>query len=696
MLKLLKIAVISVVSLIAFVLVGGYLVLTQVDLNSYKGQIISAVKDSTGRDISLGNIKVVPSLSPTLAVEKVVFANADWAKNKDMVTVDEIKVKLAIIPLLHKNITIDALIVKNAVINLEEKADGANNWTFDVAKKDAKTVSFDFSLIKEANASELDDKSSLGFLKSLDIGEVKLDNVKINYTDKNSKVMSYDVENLSLDKNNEDGIDFSFNINNGIYAGKGVIGVLKLLDSSEGYPVKADLDILGINVGIDAKLYDVLGNLSFIADLKAKDFIGKNSGYNEKINLSVKGNLDKIEANVNEFAISNNIIKGKAIVDLAKTVPSIVASFNSDKIDISAFMKKEQTAYNFGFVKEAKATSLVAYDVIPYSLLKEISAKVDIDVNSIVNGNFVIAQNLKSSISVNDGVASFVILDGIVSGGKINSDVKLSAVDKSLYIKTNIDKISLIDLLNGLGVSSSAFNFQKTSGTDIYVDLKGFGDTYGSIVDTLNGKFVVIVGESVVHIGSIGKMTGNIISQLFNTLNVTKGNDDLSVKCAVIRADFKDGVAELPNGIAVNADKFTIVANGDVNLKNDKINISIKPFAGKITDTNIAKALSSLVKLTGKINNPKIGIDSVNAIKTLVGVTTAGPVYLGAQMLLESDGAPCYTALEGTGYESRYPKPKNVVESTSDNVGKVFDNSADLVKSTTEGIFNLLSGKKSK
>ena len=31
-----------------------------------------------------------------------------------------------------------------------------------------------------------------------------------------------------------------------------------------------------------------------------------------------------------------------------------------------------------------------------------------------------------------------------------------------------------------------------------------------------------------------------------------------------------------------------------------------------------------------------------------------------------------------------------------DNVGKVLDSSADLVKSTTEGIFNLLSGKKAK
>ena len=124
--------------------------------------------------------------------------------------------------------------------------------------------------------------------------------------------------------------------------------------------------------------------------------------------------------------------------------------------------------------------------------------------------------------------------------------------------------------------------------------------------------------------------------------------------------------------------------------------MSVKPFAGKITDTNIAKALSSLVKLTGRINKPKIGIDSANAIKTLVGVTTAGPVYLGAQMLLESDGAPCYTALEGTGFENRFPKPKTVVESTTNNVGKVLDDSADLVKSTTEGLFKLLSGKKAK
>ena len=695
MLRLLKIISISIVSLVFVLLLAGYIVLTQVDFNSYKGQIVSAIKNATGRDISIGYIKVVPSLNPTIAVEKVVLANANWAKDKDMVAIDEVKVKLAIIPLLQKNIAINAFIIKNAVVNLEEKSDGSNNWTFAKEEKKAKVKAFEFSLIKEANAEELNN-SSLDIIKSLDIGEVELVNVVINYTDKNSKVTSYDIANFDLNKNGKDGIDFNFNVNKGLYEGKGVIGALKLLAAQDGYPVNADLNVLGINAKIDAKLYNALSNISFDANVKVAHFMGKNSEYNEAANLSVKGDLNKIDVTINEFVLAGNIVKGNAKINLSQTIPSIIANLNSNKIDISSFIKKDKTAFNLGLVKEAKATTLVSYDVVPYSVLSTVNAKADIGIESIVNKEAVLAKNLKSVVSIENGVASFKILDGTIANGKINSDIVLSAANKNLSIKTNIDKISLLDLLNGLDVSSAAFNFQKTSGTDIYVDLKGSGDTFGSLIDTLDGKFVVVVGESVLHIGNIGKVSGNIISQLFNTLNVTKGNDDLFVKCAVVRADFKNGKAEFPNGIALNADKFTIVANGNINLKNDKISLSVKPFAGKITDTNIAKALSSLVKLTGTINNPKIGIDSANAIKTLVGVTTAGPVYLGAQMLLESDGAPCYTALEGTGFENKFPKPKTVANTTTDNVGKVLDSSADLVKSTTEGIFNLLSGKKAK
>ena len=61
-------------------------------------------------------------------------------------------------------------------------------------------------------------------------------------------------------------------------------------------------------------------------------------------------------------------------------------------------------------------------------------------------------------------------------------------------------------------------------------------------------------------------------------------------------------------------------------------------------------------------------------------------------MLVESDGSPCYTALKGTGHETRFPEPKNVVHSTGEDVGKILNDSVDSVKGATKEIMNLLSG----
>ena len=255
-----------------------------------------------------------------------------------------------------------------------------------------------------------------------------------------------------------------------------------------------------------------------------------------------------------------------------------------------------------------------------------------------------------------------------------------------------MQKLSIPQLLQILNVNSNSFVVLSGGVADFYADIKGQGETATEIVDSLDGRVVMIVDESQAHLGNIGVLKGNVISQLLDTLKIVKENDDLNLRCAVVRADVKNGKASFPNGIAVNADKFTLVADGNINLQDDAISLSIKPFAGKLSDANIAKALSSLVKLTGTLQNPRIGVDSANAIKTIVGVTTAGPAYLGSQMLLENDGSPCYTALEGTGYESRFPKPDNVVSQTSDDVGQIFNDSVGTVKDATKNIFDMLSG----
>lgn len=701
--KFVKIVLITLVCLILLIGVAGYVVLKHVDLNKYKGVIETKVTEATGRKLVIGKIEIKPSFSPTVELENIEFANASWAKDKQMATVDAIDVGVGLIPLLHGKYIVHKFVIRNAVINLEENEENGANWVFDTGVSIEELpvleeTSFDFSLIRSAHAEEnvSSDTDISELLANVVIKEVVLDNVKVNYTDKTAQMQSYDIKRFSLDENDDKNIDFGFDVNNGLYQGTGTLGALKLLKSKSGYPVLADVNVMGIRAKVDAVLFDALGNIGFDGKVVVQGFLGKDSTFNESADVAVKGNLEKIEAVVNSVRIADNVITGNVVAELSQKVPTVNAEFNSDKIDLASFQQKKETAWNLGLIPEAHATALVPADKIPYDVFYSVDANVDVRVAKIVNKNAIVMQDVVLNAKMNDGVAKLKVVQGTLAQGKISADAVLNGGTKTLDLTADMVKVNVSDLLKAFDAQSDKFNFKSGSNTDVYIKLKGQGSTYAALVEGLNGQIAVIMDESKLHLGNISMVTDNIFSQLLNTLNITKGNDDLDVKCAVVRTDIKDGKANFPNGIVFNADKFTVVANGDINLKNDKIGFGVKPFGGKLTDTNIAKALSSLVKLTGTLQKPAIGVDTANAVKNIVGATMTGPVYLGAQMVMESDSSPCYTALKNTGYEKRFPESSNVARSTTDNVGKALDDSVDMVKDTAKGLFNMFSGKSAK
>ncbi len=693
--KAIKIVLFSVIGLCAAAVVAGYIALTQIDFNRYKELIIKTVRSSTGRELTIGDIQVKASFNPTIEVKNVTFSNAQWANNPVMVSADVVDLGFAVLPLLRKNVVIDMFKLNGAVINLEESASGEANWEFTLPELPVtQEKQAEFSLIKSAKAAEAAaSNDAASFLSALVVKQVALENVKINYTNKSAKTESYDISLLNLEENADGNIDFKFDVNNGLYNGSGEFGALESLNSASGYPVKAALDVMGIKANAEVLLYDVLGgNIRFEGTADAAGFMGKNSSYNESVEVAFKGDLKNVDAAIKSFKIAGNIITGTIKADLGNKVPTVSAVINAPKFDISSFADTSKTAQGISLIRSAQATTLVPAVVIPYQQLYSVNANADVSVGELVNGNAVLVSDLAVNATINNGAAMVKILRGTIADGSVAANLNVNAANQSVAVNADISKMNLLKLMKALNADSSVFNFASGSDTDVHINLSGNGATAASVIDSLNGQTIAIVNKSQLHLGNIGLLKGNIISQLFDTLKLTKGNDDLNLSCAVVRADVKNGKADFPNGIVMNADKFTLVANGNVNLKNDKISVSIKPFAGKLTDTNIAKALSSLVKLTGTIQNPKIGIDSANAVKTIVGVTTGGPVYLGAQMLLENDGSPCYTALQGTGYETMFPKPENVIQSTTGDVGQILDDSVGVVKDTTKGLLNLLSG----
>ncbi len=698
--KFLKFILIFVVSVCVIVIAAGYVLLTQIDFNAYKNSIIKIVYEKTGRQLTMDNIRLRPSFNPIVEVQNVTFSNATWAKSSEMVSAQSIELGFALLPLFQKKIEIDTFTVHNAVVNLEINSQGKANWEFsDTQSGELKKISSsNWGLIGVAYAEDMtmSDSQVTGgefSLSDVVVRNLLLDNVQINYTDTAQTVQSYKINNLKLTEADLNNINFDFNVNDGLYVGTGVAGGFSKLEDVKGYPLQGQFDVMGIHAETNVLLYDLMGgDIRFKGNVSAQGFLGKNSGYNESVNANIEGNLKKIKADIQSLMFAGNQIKGTVSVDLNQQVPAIRANLNSDKIDLVSFTKKTQSMAAFSLVKEAKATTLVPNEVIPYQYLSDVDAKADVYIGLLSNANVELAKDLTLQAEVVKGILNVKLTKGMIFNGDATAAFNVNASQKSVLFKMDVKRLNLKQALAAAGDIKAALDFRSGSETDIVVNLIGQGDTFADVVDTLNGHFITIMEQSQLHIGNIGLLKGNIISQLLDTLRITKGNDDLNLRCAVVRADLKDGMAQIPNGITVNADKFTIVATGDVNLKKDELNLSFKPFAGKLTDTNIAKVLSSLVKLTGTIQNPKIRVDSANAIKTIVGVTTTGPVYLGSQMLLENDGSPCYTALQGTGYENRFPKPENVVTQTTNDVGQIFDDSVGVVKDTTKGIIDILSG----
>jgi AsmA protein len=87
------------------------------------------VKRATGRDLTLnGKIGLKLSLTPTIRVEDVAFANPPGFSRPQMATLQSMELELGLLPLLSSRIEIDRLTLIHPDILLETATTGQSNW----------------------------------------------------------------------------------------------------------------------------------------------------------------------------------------------------------------------------------------------------------------------------------------------------------------------------------------------------------------------------------------------------------------------------------------------------------------------------------------------------------------------------------------------------------------------------------------
>lgn len=127
-----------IVGIVIVLVIAGIIVLTLTfDPNQYKGQITRIVKEQTGRELTIGG-KISLSIFPWIGAEirTVSLSNAPGFGNQPFAQVGELGVKVKLLPLLHKEVVVDQIIIDGLRLNLAKDRAGRSNWE-DLAGKGA-------------------------------------------------------------------------------------------------------------------------------------------------------------------------------------------------------------------------------------------------------------------------------------------------------------------------------------------------------------------------------------------------------------------------------------------------------------------------------------------------------------------------------------------------------------------------------
>ena len=565
------------VAVILVVIVAGLLVAPAfIPVDTYKGQIQTAARDATGRELTIdGDISL--SLLPRLAieVENVSFANAPGAAEPQMASIEKLAVELQILPLLSREVKLDRLVLVRPNILLEVDAKGRPNWIFETAQAKADTPS-------TAEPSQPDAAGGGTAVANVALGEVRLEGGRLAYRDARSGA-AYEVEDVNMDVSLAS-LDSPLKAEGGlVWNGKTVSldltadrprALLEGGTSSLGLKIESDPVRLSYDGSLDkAQTIQMAAALELevpsIRDLAAwagAPLVLEGDGLGP---FSIKG---KLSATPTRFAFTEAEIgldgmagRGAVTADVSGAKPDIRGELKLDVLDANKYLPPE--AARGDAEPESAGGGEPAGDPGPQEWSDE---PIDLAGLKAVNLDFELGvQGIRvRKIEIGESALRVAIKDGLLTAdlrqlklyeGIGRAELALDGRGASPSLR----KSFTLTGVNAGALLTDAADFDRLEGSgDIEISLSAAGKSQKAMVQTLDGDGAIKFVDGAIRGINLAQMIRNVTSaftdtsgaqktdfaELSGTFKITRGilrNDDLLLLNPLLRVNGA-GTADLP------------------------------------------------------------------------------------------------------------------------------------------------------
>lgn len=633
------------VLLIAGVVTGIALV-TQYDYNKLKPTIAKMAKDATGRDLAIdGDLDLVVSLSPTLSVASVTFANASWGEKGPMVRLDQLVAKVDLMALLQGRVDIDYLVLDGLTVVLETDGKGKANWEFEAPGADAAAAKSegDLTLIPSAR-------------------DIRLQNVDVTYIDGATGKRLH----LLLARANFAADSFTAPMRatlEAVFQGVNVdatleMGSLSHLVGSTGdvFPVDMKITAPGLDATVNVTVEQPQAGLNVAGhvDLSVSDSatLAKLAGADLpnldglKVAMKVQGGGQQYAFNAIDLSVGGSDLGGDLSVNLAGKRPRVTGKLTSKVLDLDQILGLETpkpASSGLPQVPTAKpdgdAPRLFSAAPLALDGLKAVDADI-----SVIAGRIKVANlpfdAVKAGLKLNAGKLDLKPVSLSLEDGEIDGTLRLNAAAKTPALKSawTVKDLDVGSLAKAFGMGD--FLSLAVNGK---VKVNSTGVSVRKLMANMNGSVRLSARD-----GSINDTTiTGLISGLSNELPWVQHEQAGRIICMVADWPIKNGVATART-VLLDTPGFSVALTGNVNLGGERLHLTVVPQAKTASLASFAVPM----RLKGAFSAPYIDVDPADAVVGTVENIVKAPVTLLGDLLgvsgnNDTAADPCIKALAG-------------------------------------------------
>ncbi len=395
-----------------------------------------------------------------------------------------------------------------------------------------------------------------------------------------------------------------------------------------------------------------------------------------------------------KIAVVESDVGGSGEVTLSKNRPRLRADLSAKRLDLRSLAFNKGSGSTAGEKAEAAKSRgrLFSDDPLPLDILKQADVDIRLRADRVLLSN-ILLKDLSIIALLDNGHLTIKDIKSVMGEGTLRGRLDLRPHAKGTIMKTafKIEQLEIGRMLKGLGKKDIA-----EGRIDLDVDLNSRGGSVAELMAGLNGKVVLITGKGRINNRHTNLLGGDLGSGLFRLLNPMKKETEYTeVNCLVSRFDIKEGLADC-TALVFDTDLMSVVGDGNIDLRTEELDFSIKPSPKKGLGVNsvgkISISLGELakpLKLSGTLSNPSLVLDPAKTAialgKAIGGIALFGPIGIVAALAGGSSGGenPCLCAIEAAKKGVKVSDDKKVKNRNSvaeENTESVAQGVEDAVK----------------